>query len=284
VAHLAVGPPLVPQALEHELQQGQVARLFPDVVVRLERLSERGRALVTLAAVIGRKFDFEFLQHASGLEAHEAANAVEELVRRQMLRAVGDRFEVVHDWVREVVYGALLPMRRKLLHRDVAQALEALHASDVEPYLTALGSHYRDGEVWDKAVVFLRRAGLQAMSRSANREAIGLFEHAMGPLRSSATEPDDAGASRRSAPRPSRGAVRPRRHLDKVRAGLAEAEGLARDLGDQGRLGWVSVYLGQYFWITAQAAAESRAYLEEALEAARAVGDARLEALANMCL
>jgi len=69
-----------------------------------------------------------------------------------------------------------------------------------------------------------------------------------------------------------------------VRAGLAEAEGLARDLGDQGRLGWVSVYLGRYFWITAQAAADSRAYLEEALEAARAVGDARLEALANMCL
>src|SRR5262245_44541931 len=56
------------------------------VMIRLERLSERGRALVTLGAVIGREFEFALLQHASGLEAHEAADAVEELVRRQMLR------------------------------------------------------------------------------------------------------------------------------------------------------------------------------------------------------
>ena len=166
---------------------------------------------------------------------------------------------MVHDWVREVVYGALLPMRRKLLHRDVAQALEALHASDVEPYLTALGSHYRDGEVWDKAVVFLRRAGLQAMSRSANREAIGLFEHAMGPLAhlpQSKTTLEQAVDLRPDL----RVALFALGHLDKVRACLAEAEGLARDLGDQRRLVWVSVYLGRYFWITAQAAAESRGY------------------------
>src|SRR5262249_8412094 len=152
------------------------------VRVRLERLSARGQALVTLGAVIGREFEFELLRRASELEAHEAADTVEELVRRQMLRTVGDRFEVVHDWVREVVYGALLPMRRTLLHRDVAQALEALYASDLEPHLTALGLHYRDGEVWDKAVTFLHRAGRQAMSRSANREAVGLFEQAIGPL------------------------------------------------------------------------------------------------------
>src|SRR5262249_39667952 len=85
------------------------------VMARLERLSERGQALTMLAAVIGREFEFELLQCAAGLGANEAADAVEELVRRQMLRTVRDRFEVVHDWVREVVYGALLPMRRRLL-------------------------------------------------------------------------------------------------------------------------------------------------------------------------
>src|SRR5262249_12633749 len=159
--------------------RGLPERVRELVMVRLERLSERGRALVTLAAVIGREFEFALLPRASGLEAHEAADAVEELVRRQMLRTVGDRFELVHDWVREVVYGALLPIRRTLLHRDVAPALEALHAGDLEPYLTALGSHYRDGEVWDKAVTFLHRAGLQAIARSANREAVDLFEQAI---------------------------------------------------------------------------------------------------------
>src|SRR5499426_1014354 len=253
------------------------------VMVRLERLSERGRALVTLAAVIGREFEFALLQHASGLEAHEAADAVEELVRRQMLRTVGDRLELVHDWVREVVYGALLPGRRALLHRDVAQALENIYAGDLEPHLTALGSHYRDGEVWDKAVTFLHRAGRQALSRSANREAVGLFEQAIGSLGHlprSQTTLEQAVDLRMDL----RVALLALGQFDKMRAYLVEAEALARDLADPHRLGWVSGYLGQYFWITAQSAAETRVYLEGALGAARAVGDARLEVVANMCL
>ena len=253
------------------------------VMVRLERLSERGRALVTLAAVIGREFEFALLQHASGLEAHEAADAVEELVRRQMLRTVGDRLELVHDWVREVVYGALLPGRRALLHRDVAQALENIYAGDLEPHLTALGSHYRDGEVWDKAVTFLHRAGRQALSRSANREAVGLFEQAIGPLGHlprSQTTLEQAVDLRLDL----RVALLALGQFDKMRAYLVEAEALARDLADRHRLGWVSGYLGHNFWITAQTAAESRAYSEAALETARAVGDARLEVAVNVYL
>src|SRR5262244_1647457 len=207
------------------------------VMVRLERLSARGQALLTLAAVIGREFEFELLQRASGLEAHEAADAVEELARRQMLRTMGDRFEVVHDWVREVVYGALLPGRRALLHRDVAQALEDIYAGDLEPHLTALGSHYRDGEVWDKAVTFLHRAGRQAMSRSANREAVGLFEQAIGSLGHlprSQTTLEQAVDLRMDL----RVALLALGQFDKMRAYVVEAEALARDLADQHRLGW----------------------------------------------
>src|SRR5262249_36673881 len=139
------GNPFVVVETLRALEQGALpatttdARGLPErvrelVIVRLARVCERGRALVTLAAVIGREFEFALLQRASGLEAHEAADAVEELVRRQMLRTVGDRFELVHDWVREVVFGALLPMRRTLLHRDVAQALEALYAGNIDPH------------------------------------------------------------------------------------------------------------------------------------------------------
>ena len=140
------GNPFVVVETLRALEQGAMPTTTPDalalpdrvrelVMVRLERLSPRGQALAPLAAVIGREVEFELLQRASGLGAHEAADAVEELVRRQVLRAVGDRFKMVHDWVREVVLSALLPIRRKLLHRQVAEALEALYASDLEPHL-----------------------------------------------------------------------------------------------------------------------------------------------------
>jgi DNA-binding SARP family transcriptional activator len=247
------GNPFVIVETLRALEQGAMpttppdALAFPDrvrelVMVRLERLSRRGQELAPLAAVIGREVDFEVLQRASGLAAHEAADAVEELVRRQVLRAVGDRFKMVHDWVREVVLSTLLPIRRKLLHRQVAEALEALYESDLEPHLTALGLHFREGEVWTKAVAFLQRAGVQAMTRSANREAVGLFEQAMTALEH---VPQTSEALRQAVDVrfDLRNALFALGDLPGMMRQLRDAEALARTLDDQQRLGRVWVYL-----------------------------------------
>ena len=135
-----------------------------------------------MAAVIGREFDFALLQRASGLTEREAAEGVEELVRRRMLHGVDEGFDFTHDRIREVVYGGLLPPRRKLLHGDVAVALEALTAGALDPPAGALGMHYRHAEVWDKAVFYLREAGVKASARSSNREAVAYFEQALAAL------------------------------------------------------------------------------------------------------
>ena len=223
------------------------------VMVRLERLSQRGQALAALAAVIGREVEFELLQRASGLGAHEAADAVEELVRRQVLRTVGDRLKMVHDWVREVVLGALLPIRRKLLHRQVAEALEALYASDLDPHLTALGLHFRGGEVWAKAVAFLQRAGVQAMTRSANREAVGLFEQALAALEH---VPQTSEALRQAVDLrfDLRNALFALGALPQMMGHLRDAEALARTLDDGQRLGRVWTYLSGSLFMSGRSA------------------------------
>jgi tetratricopeptide (TPR) repeat protein len=212
--------------------------------VRLERLSEGGWALAGLAAVIGREFEFELLQRASGLGADEAAGGVEELVRRRVLHAVHDRFNFVHDRVREVAYAMLLPIRRKLLHRHVAAALEALHAHNLEPHVAALGQHYHDGEVWDKAFAYLRKAGSQANDHSAYRRASVLYEHAL-----SALDRLSGGQNRiedaREAIDLSLQLRIPLVHLaehDRINAVLAKAGRLAEDIRDFGRLAQVLVF------------------------------------------
>jgi predicted ATPase len=81
-----------------------------------------------------------------------------------------------------VVYGQLVPARRALLHRRVAQALEALHAGALEPHALALGTHYREGEAWAPAVVHLAQAGVHASLRYAKRDAISCYEQALTAL------------------------------------------------------------------------------------------------------
>ncbi len=149
---------------------------------RLERLGERSRRLLAVAAVVGRPFDFALLQRAADLGEAEAAEGVEELVRHRVLHGSGESLEFTHDRIREVVYAQLLPARRALLHRRVAEALEALHAGALETQALALGTHFREGEAWAPAVVYLTQAGVLASLRYARRDAVSCYEQALGAL------------------------------------------------------------------------------------------------------
>src|SRR5262249_19618963 len=99
---------------------------------RLERLSDRARQLAAVASVHGRDVGFALLQRASGCDEATAAEGVEELVRRSVLEGTDDRFDFTHDRIRAVIIAELLPLHRKLLHRQIGAALEALHADDLE--------------------------------------------------------------------------------------------------------------------------------------------------------
>ena len=180
------------------------------VIGRLERLSDPARQLAGVAAVIGREFAFPLVQRAAGLDDIAAAQAVEELVRRHIFRGTGEGLDFTHDRIRAAAYEELVPPRRKLLHRRVGEAIEALHAADLEPHSVALGVHFRQGEVWDKAVRYLRQAGLQATARSALPEARACFEQALGRPRRAAGQPGHPGPALRDPPRVAPGAEPPR--------------------------------------------------------------------------
>jgi len=139
---------------------------------RLDRLSDRGQALAQVAAVIEREFEFALLHQAPGLDERSAAHGVEELVRRHILMVAGERFGLMHERIREVVSDRLLPPRRRLLHRQVASALEALHGDDLEPHHAALATHYVQAEVWPKAVRSLAGVADQAARSHALEEAV----------------------------------------------------------------------------------------------------------------
>ena len=209
---------------------------------RLERLGHHARELTVVAAVIGRAVDFPVLQQAAGLGEADAAAAVEELVRRRVLHGVGERFDFTHDRIREVAYDALLMPRRRLLHRHVAEALEAFVAVDRDPHALALARHYREAGVWDKAVASFRQAGAYAMSRAGYREAVACLEQALEALGHVAAgrETTEIAVDIRLELRT---ALYPLGEFGRTLAYLREAQPLAEQLHDGRRLGRVSAYL-----------------------------------------
>jgi tetratricopeptide (TPR) repeat protein len=162
------------------------------VARRLDGLSAPSQEVAAVAAVIGRQFGFTLLQSASGMDEGHAAHAVEEMVRHHLLQAVGNQLEFTHDRIRDVAAGRLLPARRRVLHRAVAEALEAGAGSfdgaaaftqdHLSEQIEQLAHHCLRGELWEKAVHYLRQAGLRSAARSALPDARVRFEQALDVL------------------------------------------------------------------------------------------------------
>jgi predicted ATPase len=263
------------EALSPGLEGLSLPERVRDIIGRqIDRLDELSRELVARAAVIGREFEFGLLQHVSGLDEEDAARGVEELIRQRVLQSAGERLDFTHDRVREVAYGRIVAPRRKVLHHRVAEALAMIHAGSLESHHLALGLHYAEGEVWDKAVIHLRRAGARAVERSANREALVCFERALAAL---AHLPDRRDTREQ--------AFEIRLELRSVLTQLAEtrqtvrrlreAEVLAERLSDDPRRGEVCAFLTNAHTLLGELD-EALATGTWALEIAERLGDKRL--------
>jgi DNA-binding SARP family transcriptional activator/tetratricopeptide (TPR) repeat protein len=215
---------------------------------RLDRLGSTCSSLVDIAATIGRPFSFALLRRASGLRELVVVARVEELVRRRVFHEVGEHLEFAHHVIQQVAVSRLLPVRRRLLHRRVAEALEALGEATLDTIVPALARHYEEGAVWDRAARSLRLAGEQALSQSAYREAEHWLERACS-------------ASNRM-PRGKRAAAEaiavridlyhaliPLGEGRRAGALLDEAETLASHSRHSARRGWIAAYQTNVRWM-----------------------------------
>lgn len=252
------------------------------VAARLSRLGGASRHLAEIAGVIGREFEFTLLQRAGGLSDHDTARAVEELVRRRVLHGVGERLDFTHDRIREVARVGIPAPRRRAIHRLVAESIESIDVTDLDAHSPALAAHYRESEVWDKAVVYTRRAGVQAGARLAFRQAVEFFEQALAAL-ARLPETAERQALAIDLRFDLRGVLYQLNEFPTIVVRLREAEDLARSLGDERRGGWVSGYLAGAFWITADWPTVLH-HARNAEQAAIATGDVGLQIQANYYL
>src|SRR5262249_58947357 len=101
-----------------------------------------------------------------------------------------------------------------------------------------LAHHARRGEVWDKAVASLRRAGAKATRRSAYPEAVSCFEQSLDALRRLPATRETA-ATAIDLRLDLRTALTPLGRYQKILELLREAEALAAELHDDRRMGQV---------------------------------------------
>jgi tetratricopeptide (TPR) repeat protein len=256
------------------------------LAARIDRLPPEEKRLLQAASVIGKDVPYALLAAIAEQPEDALRRGLAHLQEAEFLyetRLFPDlEFTFKHALTHDVASAGLLGERRHALHAAVVAALERLHADRLVEHVERLAHHARQGEVWDKAVRYLRQAGSKVFLRSANREAATCFEQALDALRRLPEHPD-AIAESLDLRFDLRNALQPLGEQGRIGTLLDEAEALAKAVGDQRRLGRALIYKGVRFGLAGDYAAAIQAGLR-ALAIGESEADIALQVVANHCL
>jgi tetratricopeptide (TPR) repeat protein len=150
---------------------------------QLTDLSERCRALLAIAAVVGREFSLRLIADVAGRDPVEVLAGVEEAVAGGVIATIDvGRYAFAHPLLRSVMHDDIAVARRVELHERIGDALEADGARRHEVDLAALSYHYLNaapGGTAGKAVHYAERAGRAAMAALGYEDAVVLFDRAL---------------------------------------------------------------------------------------------------------
>jgi class 3 adenylate cyclase/tetratricopeptide (TPR) repeat protein len=163
---------------------------FPDTVQgiitsRIDQLSPPQQLTLKVASVIGRVFLLKMLEnvHPSKIGATALVDQLSMLTRLGITdceASSGDlSYLFRHIITQEVVYGLLTFAQRKQLHCEIAEWYAKNHQEDQSAYYSRLAHHWLNGEVLEKAIFFLDKAGQQALELFSNEDVIRFISTAI---------------------------------------------------------------------------------------------------------
>ncbi len=256
------------------------------LAARIDRLASEAKRLLQAAAVIGKDVPMPLLLAIADTPEHEVRAELTHLQAAEFLyetRLFPDlEYTFKHALTHEVAYQGLLHDRQRTLHARITEAIERLSTDRVAEQAERLAHHALRGELWEKAVAYLRQAGLRAMARAANREAIAHLEQALGTVRH-LPENRETTELTIDIHIDLRNALNPLGEWARMVDHLHEAEVLARTLGDQHRLARIATFMVIECLVTGDYD-EAVRFGREALSIARTLGDRSIEVVATSFL
>ncbi|MCY3684260.1 MAG: sigma 54-interacting transcriptional regulator [Gemmatimonadetes bacterium] len=143
---------------------------------RITTLSAVQRQVMEYACVFLNDFSFELLAAIWLGDELELLDVLEGLIEEGLLITYGDeeRYRFSQGLYRRAIYDRMQNVRRRLLHREIGNALEGLE--DAEELTEELADHFAAAGEQNKAVKYMRLSGKKALKKHAYRQARMRFE------------------------------------------------------------------------------------------------------------
>lgn len=171
----------VQEAADHR-DRGHGAQVPPSVrttlLERLRPFTEKERAIITQAAVIGRTFSLPLLASVAEREPKDLLPVLRRARDFQLIEELEpDVFRFRHGLTRDAICGNFLRTELRPLHRRIALTLE--NAPDADRPIEALAYHWWAAGNDERAVRYNELAGDKARKVYAHEDAIAFYGRAL---------------------------------------------------------------------------------------------------------
>ena len=159
--------------------------LQASLMTRIDRLAS-AKPVAQRAAALGRAFSYRLLHAVWPGDEPTLRRELGRLLDAELLFQRGsppdETYVFKHALVQDATYQSLLKPTRQQYHREIAAALirDFRETAEQEPEIVA--HHYTEAGMREDAIVYWERAGLRAIQRSGNVEAINHLRTGLGLL------------------------------------------------------------------------------------------------------
>jgi ABC-type oligopeptide transport system substrate-binding subunit/DNA-binding SARP family transcriptional activator len=161
---------------------------------RILRLEPELRQILNAASVEGEVFTIQVLARVCKSSEMELAKQLSQHLEKQYWLVKEEGYQIIesqrlyhyrfhHVLFQQHVYKELGALERKLLHAEVAQALEELYRENMDQIAGQIAHHWLQASELQKAIPYLQIAGDQARAIYANQEAIHFYQQALAILK-----------------------------------------------------------------------------------------------------
>ena len=156
------------------------------IMTRVDSLPDDAKEILQVGSAIEREFSFFLIKKVTSLSEKELLSNLSILKDSELLYERGiypqSTYIFKHALTREVVYNSILTKRKKTLHEQIGDAMEALHKDNIIEHCGILSGHYILSDNYEKGAKYSSLAGKQAQRRSAYTDAISHAQRAISCL------------------------------------------------------------------------------------------------------
>jgi class 3 adenylate cyclase/tetratricopeptide (TPR) repeat protein len=220
---------------------------------RVDRLPPAAKGTLEAAAVVGDPISADMVGPMQGIAIEEADRHLRLAQSSGLLNLIslptGTRYAFSHGLVQDAVSGALTRTRKRALHRAAYDTMRAqVDTEGGADAATRVANHAFQGEAWAGSAEFALKSMSRSIRRSANRDALRMFQLGIDATQRLADKPELALPAELLLRLEALGAFLPLGQVDDIVRNLERAQQITRDLGDARREAAVSLQLAVLGW------------------------------------